>query len=159
MDELREIEAIKRLKYRYFRCLDCKRWDELAECFVEDAVSSYDSGKFSFEGRDAILGFLRAAMGRSTFLSMHQGHHPEIELTGETTATGVWYLQDLVIDTERNTMLRGAAFYRDEYVKRDGQWKLRSTGYERTWEEVQDRSETPSLRITRTLFSRAEQEK
>ena len=31
MDELREIEAIKRLKYRYFRRLDSKRWEELAE--------------------------------------------------------------------------------------------------------------------------------
>ena len=33
---LLEIEAIKRLKYKYFRCLDSKRWAELAECFVED---------------------------------------------------------------------------------------------------------------------------
>ncbi len=29
-DELVEIEAIKRLKYAYSRCLDTKAWDELA---------------------------------------------------------------------------------------------------------------------------------
>jgi len=28
--DLVEIEAIKRLKYRYLRCLDLKLWDELA---------------------------------------------------------------------------------------------------------------------------------
>jgi hypothetical protein len=40
MAQLEEIEAIKQLKYRYFRCLDSKRWAELAECFAPDATSS-----------------------------------------------------------------------------------------------------------------------
>ena len=153
MDPQREIEAIKQLKYRYFRFLDSKQWDDLADCFTEDAVSSYDSGKYGFEGREKIMDFLRNALGRPTALTMHHGHHPEIALTSESTATGTWYLEDTVIDTERNTMLRGAAFYCDEYVKVDGQWKLQSTGYRRTFEEVMDRSETPSLRITRSMFS------
>jgi len=152
MDDLREIEAIKRLKYRYFRCLDSKCWSELADCFAEDAVASYDGGKYAFEGREKIMGFLEGALGRPTALTMHHGHHPEIELTSPTTATGIWYLEDQVIDAERNTMLRGTAFYRDEYVKQDGTWRLQSTGYERVFEEVQDRSETPSLRITKNRF-------
>jgi hypothetical protein len=29
-DDLVEVEAIKRLKYRYMRCLDQKLWDEMA---------------------------------------------------------------------------------------------------------------------------------
>jgi len=149
---LAEIESIKQLKYKYFRCLDSKRWAELADCFVPDATSSYDSGKYSFQGRDQIVGFLERALGRPTMITMHHGHHPEIEITSPTTATGIWYLEDQVIDTQRNTTLRGAAFYHDAYVKRDGAWKLQSTGYVRTFEEVQDRSETPSLAITRTMF-------
>ena len=152
MTALEEIEAIKKLKYRYFRCLDSKRWAELADCFTEDATSSYDSGKYSFQGRAQILGFLEGALGRPSMITLHQGHHPEIELTSPTTATGTWYLEDQVIDAKRNTTLRGAAFYHDEYVKQGGAWKLRSTGYVRTFEEVQDRSETPSLKLTRTLF-------
>lgn len=152
MSPLEEIEAIKRLKYKYFRCLDSKRWAELAECFTPDATAAYDSGKYSFQGRDRILGFLEAALGRASMITLHQGHHPEIELTSPTTATGTWYLEDQVIDAQRNTTLRGAAFYHDEYVKQGGAWKLLSTGYVRTFEEVQDRSETPSLKLTRTLF-------
>ena len=150
---LTEIESIKQLKYKYFRCLDSKRWAELADCFVPEATSSYDGGKYSFQGRDQIIGFLERALGRPTMISMHHGHHPEIELTSPTTATGTWYLEDQVIDAKRNTTLRGAAFYHDAYVKRDGAWKLLSTGYVRTFEEVQDRSETPSLKLTRTLFA------
>jgi len=152
VSELQEIEAIKQLKYRYFRFLDTKSWDEMADCFVEDATSSYDEGRYSFEGRDAIIGFLKQALGRPSLVTMHHGHHPEITLTGSTTASGIWYLEDLVIDTERNTMLRGAAFYRDEYLREDGTWRLRTTGYRRTWEEVADRSDLPSLKITRTMF-------
>jgi hypothetical protein len=153
VSDLQEIEAIKQLKYRYFRSLDTKSWDEMADCFVEDATSAYDEGRYAFEGRDAILGFLKDALGRASVVTMHHGHHPEITLTGPTTATGIWYLEDLVIDTERNSMLHGAAFYRDEYVKEEGAWKLRSTGYRRTWEEVADRNDMPSLKLTRTMFS------
>ena len=29
MNDLQEIEAIKQLKYRYFRFLDTKKWDDL----------------------------------------------------------------------------------------------------------------------------------
>jgi hypothetical protein len=144
-----EIEAIKQLKYRYFRCLDSKRWAELAECFTADATSSYDGGKYAFQGRDQIIGFLERALGTPSMITMHHGHHPEIELTSPITATGVWYLEDLVIDARRNTTLRGAAFYHDAYRKQGGAWKLQSTGYTRTFEEVQDRSETPSLKLTR----------
>ena len=153
MSPLEEIESIKKLKYKYFRCLDSKRWAELAECFAPDASAAYDGGKYSFQGRAQIMGFLEGALGRPTMITLHQGHHPEIELTSPTTASGTWYLEDQVIDAKRNTTLRGAAFYHDEYVKLDGAWKLQSTGYVRTFEEVQDRSETPSLKLTRTLFS------
>ena len=31
---LEDVEAIRQLKYRYFRCLDLKRWDELGACFT-----------------------------------------------------------------------------------------------------------------------------
>ncbi len=152
MAALDEIEAIKRLKYKYLRCLGTKSWAELAECFVEDAISTYDSGKYTFEGRDQIIGFLEKALGSPTMLTLHQVHHPEIELTSATTAIGTWYLEDMVIDTRSNTTLRGASFYHDEYVKAGGAWKLKSTGYERTFEEVQDRAETPSLKITKSMF-------
>jgi uncharacterized protein (TIGR02246 family) len=148
MDELREIDAIKRLKYRYMRCLDQKRWAEMADCFTEDATTSYGGGKYAFAGRDAIMRFLVDAMDRPSFLSSHRVHHPEITLTSPTTARGTWALEDFVLDPERKLIIQGAAFYDDEYVKIDGEWRIRSTGYQRTFEFVESLDARPGLRLT-----------
>jgi uncharacterized protein (TIGR02246 family) len=148
MDEFREIAAIERLKYRYMRCLDQKRWDELAACFTDDATTAYGGGKSTFAGRDAIMRFLVDAMDRPSFLSSHRVHHPEIELTSPSTARGTWALEDFVLDPERKLIIQGAAFYEDEYVKVDGQWRIRSTGYQRTFEFVEPMDGRPGLRVT-----------
>jgi hypothetical protein len=148
MDDLHEIEAIKRLKYAYLRCLDQKRWDELAGCFTADATTSYGDGKYSFAGREAILRFLVEAMDRPSFLSSHRVHHPEIELTGPGQARGTWALDDVVVDPEHGVIIQGAAFYEDEYVKVDGRWRIRATGYRRTFEWVESLSARPGLRLT-----------
>ena len=155
--DLVEIEAIKRLKYKYLRCLDQKLWDEMAECFVENATSAYGGGKYSFEGRDAILEFLRDAMGADSFLSSHRVHHPEIDFSSETSASGIWALEDVVIDMKWAITIRGAAFYEDEYVKKDGVWKIRHTGYQRTYEEMQSRKDVPGLKLTASCWDPAVQ--
>jgi hypothetical protein len=145
---LEDIEAIKQLKYKYMRCLDQKLWEEIVECFTDDASAAYSGGRYSFEGREAIVEFLRNSMGRDSFLSSHRVHHPEIEITGQDTATGTWALDDVVIDTQFEITIRGAAFYRDEYVRLGGRWVIRRTGYRRTFEEIQSRKGVPGLRLT-----------
>ncbi len=152
MVDLQEIEAIKRLKYRYCRALDQKRWDELGACLTEDCRSAYGDGHFSFDGRHAILDFLRDALGPMTRISSHRVHQPEIDLTSPTTATGTWALDDVVIETEAKLTIRGAAFYQDEYVKVGGEWKIAKTGYRRIYEEMESRTDTPSLALTRNAF-------
>jgi hypothetical protein len=147
-EQLVEIEAIKRLKYKYLRCVDQKEWAELEECFVPDATTSYGGGTYSQTGRDAIMAFLRKSMGDETFLSSHRVHHPEIELTSPTTATGVWALEDVVIDQKHGLTIQGAAFYRDEYVKVNGRWLIRHTGYKRSFEEIFPRQAVSGLRLT-----------
>jgi hypothetical protein len=64
-DDLVEYEQIKRLKYAYFRCIDLKLWDEIETLFVEDAECAYSAGAYSYQGRDAIVGFFRKAMDLS----------------------------------------------------------------------------------------------
>jgi hypothetical protein len=152
-EELVEIEAIKRLKYRYIRCLDQKLWDEMESCFTEDATAAYSGGKYSFEGRDAILEFLVRSMGAETFLSCHRVHQPEIDLTGPGRAVGTWALDDVVIDTTWEITIRGAAFYTDEYVKVDGAWRIKATGYRRSFEEIQPRANVEGLRLTASWWA------
>src|SRR4029077_13550982 len=109
VDDLIAIEEIKRLKYKYVRCLDQKRWDEIAECFVPDAVASYGGGAWAFDGRDAILEFLRSSMGSQQFLSAHRVGQPEIEVTGPDTAKAIWGLSDTVAQLEFGVDIRGGA--------------------------------------------------
>ena len=78
--ELYEIEQIKKLKHRYFRSLDTNEWALMADCLTEDCEADYDSGKYSYSGRQAILDFFSKFMDGPKFLSLHHGHHPEIEL-------------------------------------------------------------------------------
>src|SRR5437867_12900039 len=86
---LEDVEAIKRLKYRYWRCLDLKLWDELGGCFTDDATADYGEGRYRFAGAEAILRFLREALGReSGSVTVRPGRDPEVERTSGTTAGG-----------------------------------------------------------------------
>ena len=152
LDDLLDIEAIKRVKYKYLRCLDQKLWDEMAEVFTEDAVAGYSGGKYAFDGRGAIIDFLVRSMGAETFHSSHRVHHPEIDLAGDGTAVGTWAMDDVVVMTDWNLTVRGAAFYEDEYRKVDDEWKISRTGYKRTYEEIQPR-DLPGLRLTASWWS------
>ena len=145
---LEDLEAIKRLKYRYWRCLDLKLWDEMAGCFTEDATVEYGGGKYNFRGVEEIMRFLRESLSRETgTLGYHHGHHPEIELTGETTARGVWALDNYLFNHGRKRGVRIAAYYHDEYVKIGDAWKIRHTGYTYVFHEEWNRDDTPSLRL------------
>jgi len=154
MSLLEEIEAIKRLKAKYLRCIDCKLWKELREVFADDAVAAYDSGRYSAQGADEIMKFLRSTLERTDIASMHQVHTPEIDITGPTTAKATWYLHDYVINPGEvnggmpgRSILQGAGFYSDEYVKQGGQWKISRIGYERTFEYVRPFVEGPGVSL------------
>ena len=138
MTDLHALEAIKQLKSRYFRALDSKDWNLIKSCLSEDCIARYDGGKYSFNGREQIIQFFSAYMGNPRLIFMHQGHHPEITLHNDH-AKGIWYLQDMVINLENNTTLRGAGFYHDTYIQHNGEWLIAETGYERTFEEIEER--------------------
>lgn len=153
-DDLVDLELIKRVKYRYLRCLDQKLWDDLDEVLTDDAVADYSGGEYRFEGRAAIVDFLRRNMGAETFHSSHRVHQPEIDLTSPTSATGVWAMDDVVVMTDWDLTVRGAAFYTDEYAKGDdGRWRISRTGYKRTYEEVQPRGSVDGLRLTASWWT------
>jgi bile-acid 7alpha-dehydratase len=122
---LEDIEAIKQLKARYWRCVDRKLWDELAEVFAEDAAADYGP-KSKLAGRQAIVAFLKGSLGADTVITNHIGQRPEIEITGEATARGTWWLSDYIV-MQPNIRRRGYAYYEDEYVKKDGRWQKSRT--------------------------------
>ena len=146
LQQLIDIEAIKQLKARYMRSVNTKDWDTLSSTFAPNARSMYSGGKYSFEGRDAIMEFLSDSLGPKDVATLHHAHTPEIEIISETSARGTWYLEDFVISQDAGTehmpagtVLHGTGIYSDEYQKIGGEWKISVTGYERIFEDRQPR--------------------
>jgi hypothetical protein len=120
---LEDIEAIKRLKARYWNSIDNKRWEELADCYTEDII--FDDAHFGvMDGRDYIVKVLKRAM--KNVRTAHQGHNPEIEIISDIAARGCWALNDHVDMVDQKTM-QGYSFYEDEYVKVNGAWKIKKS--------------------------------
>jgi len=145
---LEDLEALKQLKYRYWRHLDMKQWDELAGCFAADATVCYSSGKYEFAGRDAIMDFLRQSLSTERgSVTIHHGHHPEIALTGPDTATGTWALYNYMFNVRENRGIRIGAYYHDRYVRRAGAWQFAHIGYTYLFHEEWKRDDVPSLQL------------
>lgn len=144
---LEDIEAIRSLRNKYFRCLDGKLWNEMEECFVEDVSASYFNGEINLKGKDALIDFFRQGLSDS-LVCIHHGHHPEIERTSDATARGTWGLYNYLIDKTHNRGQRVAGVYQDEYVKQNGTWKIRSIVCNQIFQESWDRNDTPSLKLT-----------
>ena len=119
---LEDIEAIKRLKYRYADA--CDRGydaDALADLFTEDAV--WDGGLFGrYEGREAIRQFFQGVSSEIVF-ALHYMMNPIIDVDGDQ-ARGAWYLFQTCTFAEGNTAIWGAARYDEHYRRVDGGWKF-----------------------------------
>jgi hypothetical protein len=135
METAGELEAIRQLKYAYFRTLDLKQFDELGRLLTEDATAGYEDGKTVLEGRGAIVSWLASVQSDPGMVTEHHGHHPEITITSDTEAVGTWYLQDRVIIPAADLEIGGTAFYEDRYRRTQAGWRIAHTGYTRVFEE------------------------
>ena len=125
---LEDIEAIRKLKTKYWRSLDLKQWDELADCYTEDFVFTMNApGGMKTEGRKEFVEMLKSRFRDSYMMTAHQGHQSNIEITSETSAKGIWTLRDHLVDSQANTVMRGRGYYEDEYAKANAKWQIRST--------------------------------
>ena len=90
-----DIEAIKQLKARYFRLMDAKDWDGYRALFTRDVhVDVSADGGGVFDGLDEFMTMLVPTL--RDVVTVHHGHMPEIELTSDTTATGIWAMEDML---------------------------------------------------------------
>jgi hypothetical protein len=132
-ERLVALEAIKRLKGRYFRCLDTKRWPEYRACFTDDCEFSRTAVSAA-GGPDAFVANLAEILANVS--TVHHGHTPEIELLTPRTARGIWAMVDhlrwapdadipeFMRADPRQTGLSGYGHYEEEYRFEDGRWKI-----------------------------------
>jgi hypothetical protein len=148
--DLAALEEIRRLKYRYFRTLDLKEWDEFEQTLTSDVLGRYGTRvygeKLTLDGREAIVGFMREQL-TSSVITMHVAQHPELDVDGDE-AEGSWGFEDTVIVPDFKVLIRGAGYYRDRYRREsDGVWRIAETSYERIYESMQSLDDTPSFKL------------
>lgn len=126
MTRLLAIEEIKQLKARYFRCMDTRRWDEMALVFARAA--HLDTDGFTADGRDSIIAFLQRVLRDAR--TVHHGHMPEITITSTTTAHGIWAMFDYVEFVAADPSpaaprgLFGYGHYEEDYIVEDQGWRI-----------------------------------
>lgn len=137
LQQLSDLEDIRTLKHRYFRAIDTADMALLATLFTADISVDYRGGTYRvrLNGRDDMIEFLANSF-HSDAVAMHHGHMPEITLTGDDTAEGIWYLEDIFINLESRTHTIGSAIYRDHYARQDGTWRIARTEYDRVFEMI-----------------------
>ena len=132
---LMDMEAIRQLKHRYFRCIDTANVAELAEIFHDDVDVHFVGGTYEWQlkGKEQYLGSIGGAFHNQA-IGHHNAHHPEIQMLSATEATAIWYLNDHMWQLDSGIYTRGTALYWDRYLKVDGRWLIRETRYRRIYE-------------------------
>jgi uncharacterized protein (TIGR02246 family) len=135
--ELVEIEKIKRLRAKYWRCLDTKNWDGFASVFTEDCTLTVDIAVGTFggdpktmpaiAGRNTIRDMVKKLVGDC--LTVHTGRSPEIDILSETEARAIWQQEEYNDWKHRSS--HGHGHYHDTYRKVDGEWLIASVHLKR----------------------------
>lgn len=132
LERLVAIEEIKQLKARYFYGFDHKDWDLWRDevWAPEGRLEVPEMGR-NIEPRDAMIEWVIAQAADQ--VSVHHGHTPIIEITSDTTARGIWAMEDRIYRSKEHPLNGDTAFvlgfghYHETYVKLDAGWRIRST--------------------------------
>jgi len=143
------IEEIKQLKARYFRLMDTRDFDGMAQVFCRDAFFDCSEGMYHTpvggepigmagavtHGRDAIMAWIRGAFAEQT--GTHHGHCHEITIDSDTEAHGVIAMEDYIRGLDRKTeLLHAAGHYWETYRFEDGAWRIASSKLTRLFNDV-----------------------
>jgi hypothetical protein len=126
-----DIEEIKRLKSRYFYCMDHKDWDGWRnDVFVPDCIIDVpEAWKTPLTDLETFIAENRKVVDGS--VTIHHGHMPEIHLTSPDSARGIWAMEDVIHWPENlkfrgeYTYLHGFGHYREEYVRTPVGWRIK----------------------------------
>ena len=149
-DRMVAVEAIRQAKARYFRGVDTDDSELVRSILSEDCVLDY-TGCFvdPKTGIDYFPQMSIVVRGRDKWpkrglpsmgiVTVHQGHHADIEITGPTTASGIWAMTDHIFMPAGSPHARitGHGHYHETYEKVGGVWRIKTLRISRLWVEAQ----------------------
>ena len=130
-EKLWAMEELKKLKARYFRLVDTKKWQEWGQLFTSDVAVDFSAdnpGQEPIRGRKELVEKVTYLL--ESCLSLHHGHTPEIDILSPTTARGVWVMQDFLQWPKDKPSplgyhtLVGWGHYHETYVKTAVGWQI-----------------------------------
>ena len=128
---LEDIEEIEKLHRKYVFCLSSREWDDLLDCFAEDATA--DIWKHGLRrGKKEITELVYTVFDQLEKTPGHLACQPVISVEGDR-ANGYWILY-LFPHREPMTWMQGR--HDCTYVKINGEWKFSSVTFTRPWPEV-----------------------
>jgi len=132
LERLAAIEEIKQLKARYFYAYDHKDWDMWRdEVWAPEGRLEVPEMARDIAPREAMIEWVIAQSADQ--VSVHHGHTPIIEITSDTTAKGIWAMEDRIYRSREHPLngdtsfVLGFGHYHETYVKLDIGWRIRST--------------------------------
>jgi hypothetical protein len=139
IDDLLEIESIRKLRILYSYYLDAGELDALVDLFTDDAVCEF--GPYGvWTGKPMIAENYekveRPILEKGPFQSLHANTNHWVELTGPGEAVGRLYLIDLAVGrpANENPMIWLGA-YDEAYRKVGGAWKICRSSLQFMWPE------------------------
>ena len=131
-DYLTAIHEIKQLKARYFYGFDHQDWEYWRnEVWAPEGRLEVPEMDAVIEPREVMIDWVIKQSADQK--SVHHGHTPIIEITSETTATGIWAMEDRIYRSKEfplngdTSFVVGFGHYHERYVKLDVGWRILST--------------------------------
>ena len=128
IEHLVAFHELEQLKAKYWYGLDHQDWgmwrDEVWAENAELDVAAESAHKIG--PRDALIEWVRELFVDQ--ISVHHGHTPIIEITSDTTATGIWAMEDRLYRGKNHQLgpgfVHGFGYYHESYVKLDIGWRI-----------------------------------
>ena len=131
------IEEIKKLHREYMFWVNNRQWDDVINCFTEDASVLLPRHGL-FKGKAGLSELYKERVEKSNLGQGRDAHcvlQPVINVNGDH-ATGHWLMYIFISDPTTGNLSRLIRGRHDvEYIKVDGKWKISSLRYTRPWPE------------------------
>jgi hypothetical protein len=133
---LADIVAIKNMKGKYCRMVDTKQWEELAKLIAPSPELIFKSpeGEVLHAFYDSAT-FVESCQFIQAAKTVHHVHAPEIKILSDTTAQGIWAMEDQfhfpAVPESPFKTFHGYGHYYETYEKVGGEWKIKTIRLER----------------------------
>jgi SnoaL-like domain len=146
-ERLAAIEAIRLLKAKYWRGVDQSDGALVRSILAEDCVLDFRGCCTDpTSGVDFLPEMNIVMKGRDTwqaqalegYVTSHQGHQTEIEVTGPDSASAIWTFTDRFFYPPgmKYSRFTGYGYYHETYCREPDGWKLQTTRITRLWVEA-----------------------